>query len=407
MVAFHFPPMRGSSGAQRTLNFCRHLPAHGWEPRVLTVNGAAHPETSSDQLDTLPPGLVVLRAPALDAARHAAIGGRYPRFLATPDRWATWWPGAVALGMREIHRWRPDVVWSTFPIASAHRIGATLAKLGRLPWVADFRDSMTEEDFPRDARTRAAFRRIEERAVDRAQGIVFTTPGTLRMYAQRYPAIPRERWVCITNGYAEEDFEGAEVRPTAPRADGRVTLLHSGLVYPVERDPRALFTAVAALKNSGRSELTRFRIVLRATGHDEVLRREIKARAIDDIVELHPPIGYREALAEMLAADALLILQAANCNHQIPAKLYEYLRARRPILALTDAEGDTAGALRAGGVDTIAPLDEPERIRQVLERFVDGVRNGTAPLPQPAYAASFSRASQAAELARLLDHVAR
>jgi hypothetical protein len=89
--------------------------------------------------------------------------------------------------------------------------------------------------------------------------------------------------------------------------------------------------------------------VLRATGCDDCLRGLLGQLRIDDIVMLEPRVGYREALAEMLAADGLLVLQAANCNYQVPAKLYEYLRARRPILALTDAAGDTAQTLADAG----------------------------------------------------------
>ena len=43
----------------------------------------------------------------------------------------------------------------------------------------------------------------------------------------------------------------------------------------------------------------------------------------------------------------LLLLQASNCNDQVPAKAYEYLRCHRPVLALTDPAGDTAELLRS------------------------------------------------------------
>jgi hypothetical protein len=64
------------------------------------------------------------------------------------------------------------------------------------------------------------------------------------------------------------------------------------------------------------------------------------------VVLLAPALPYREALRETMDVDGLLVFQAANCNHQIPTKIYEYFRTRRPILALTDPSGDTAAALR-------------------------------------------------------------
>jgi hypothetical protein len=37
MIAYHFPPLAGSSGIQRTLRFVQHLPKFGWEPIVLSA----------------------------------------------------------------------------------------------------------------------------------------------------------------------------------------------------------------------------------------------------------------------------------------------------------------------------------------------------------------------------------
>src|SRR5262245_33717768 len=98
MVAFHFPPLSGSSGIQRALRFVQHLPAHGWEPVVLSAHPRAYEATSADLMQEVPPQTVVERAFALDTARHLAIAGRYPRMLALPDRWCSWAMGAVPAG---------------------------------------------------------------------------------------------------------------------------------------------------------------------------------------------------------------------------------------------------------------------------------------------------------------------
>ena len=75
MVAYHFPPLAGSSGIQRTLRFVQHLPALGWQPLVLTASPNAYERTSDDLLAEVPAGTVVRRAFALDTARHLQIGG--------------------------------------------------------------------------------------------------------------------------------------------------------------------------------------------------------------------------------------------------------------------------------------------------------------------------------------------
>jgi hypothetical protein len=87
MIAYHFPPLQGSSGIQRTLRFARYLPEFGWEPIVLTAHPRAYESVADDQLSDTPAGLHVCRAFALDTSRHLAIGSRYPALRARPDRW--------------------------------------------------------------------------------------------------------------------------------------------------------------------------------------------------------------------------------------------------------------------------------------------------------------------------------
>jgi hypothetical protein len=145
------------------------------------------------------------------------------------------------------------------------------------------------------------------------------------------------------------------------------------------------------------------RVRLRAAGHERFLRRLIDSNGLGDVVELAPPIPYRDALYEMTRADGLLVLQAGNCNDQVPVKVYEYLRTARPILAFTDRAGETAGLLRRAGLDNIAPLDSEEEILSALRRFIDQIRTGQARLPDMAFARSASRLSRTKDFVNLLE----
>lgn len=402
LIAYHYPPVRVSSGIQRTLKFSQYLPEFGWQPSVLTVHPRAYEQISDDQLPEIPRQMTLRRAFALDTARQLAIGGIYPDWLALPDRWVSWWLGGVLAGLGLIHRERPALLWSTYPIATAHLIGLTLHKLSGLPWVADFRDSMTEPDYPREVRRRRVYCWIERQTVHQCSRAVFTTPGALRMYAGRYPALPAERWAVIANGYDEDNFAQA-AHGAGKAGQGPLVLVHSGALYPSERDPRCFFQALADLKSRGVIDAARLKVVLRASGHEDYHRRFIEECGVADIIALEPNIPYEAALREMLEADGLLLFQAANCNHQIPAKIYEYLRARRPVLALTDPTGDTARLLLNTGIDTIVPLDDRASIAAGLEGFLEHIRAGTAPIAQDTEVARHSRYARTAELAALFD----
>jgi glycosyltransferase involved in cell wall biosynthesis len=408
MIAFHFPPLAGSSGIQRTLCFARHLPRFDWEPLILTAHTRAFERLSDDQLGDVPSDVIVERAFALDAARHLAILGRYPAFAARPDRWITWWLGAVLQGLAMIRKYRPDALWSTYPIATAHKIGHTLHRLSGLPWIADFRDPMAQDGYPADPKTWQSFKEIEERALRSASFSVFVTPGAARTYRERYPDVPGSRLAVIENGYDEEGFARLDgpSQDKGPLPTETLTLLHSGIVYPSERDPTQLFRALRLMLDEGRLKPGELRLRLRAPAHETLLAKLIDNYRVADIVELAPPIPYRQALQEMMRADGLLVLQASNCNDQIPAKVYEYFRCRRPIIALTDSAGDTASLLRKAGIHNIARLDSAEKIAFELRRFLDQVRRGEAAMPDDAFVMGASRLIRTRELAGLLDRLA-
>lgn len=374
MIAYHFPPLAGSSGIQRTLRFARHLPTFGWEPIILTADTRSYERTAEDQMADVPRALRVIRAPAWDSARHFSIGGRYPGFLARPDRWISWWLGAVPAGRKIIAELSPSAIWSTYPIATAHCIGHSLHKHSQLPWIADFRDPMAQDGYPEDPATWRSFSRIESNTLARTTLSTFTTPSALALYQQRYPE-HASRMRLLENGYDEETFTEA---PRAPALNpAKLTLLHSGIVYPSERDPRALFAALQRLKQTDSTAYGCLKIRFRAPVHDALLHELADRHGVEDAIEVLPAMGYREALGEMLRADGLLILQASNCNAQIPAKLYEYMRARRPILALTDPTGDTAATCRSAGVNAIAPLGDERAIAALLARFCATPDTGT------------------------------
>lgn len=407
LIAFHFPPQAASSGIQRTLSFSKHLGKYGWEPIVLSAHPRAYSVQNPSQLAQVPANLVVRRAFALDAKHHLGVKGRYPQAVALPDRWITWWLGAVPAGLSLIRKYRPQVIWSTFPISTAHLIGLTLHRLTGLPWVADFRDPMIQPSYPSAPVQRTMYQWIERQTIKRCAMAVFTTHSAMNAYRERFPEVPASKFRVIENGYDEDGLDlQAMAQPVAPAAGRRITLVHSGVLYQTGRDPSAFLEAVATLKKSGRASAATLRIVLRAPGEMEEVAVLVRKHAVEDIVEVAAPVPYRDALHEMLAADGLLVFQGTPFNTQIPAKIYEYFRARKPIMGLVDTAGETARVLRAAGFDTLANMDRCDSIAPMLSQFIADIGSGKAYVAGDDLIAASSRTHRASQLADLLRQVA-
>lgn len=415
MIAFHYPPAL-ASGTHRALSFTRDLPEFGWEPIVLTTRAQAHERIDPAQEEEIPPDIRVQRVFALDAGRHLAIRGRYARLTAWPDRWSSWYPGAVIQGLRLILKHRPQVIWSTYPIPTTLLIARTLHRLTGIPWVADLRDPLVTGQHPTDPALKRTFANLERKTIQRCTRIAVTTPGLHRFLSTRYPEIPAEKWEIILNGYDERIFRRCDAlsRPLLPNPEP-LTLVHGGTLYTGgdERNPGAFLNVLAELRRLGAigspdengPECIGLRIILRATAHDEIIQAMIRKRGLSDMVVTAPALPYLQAIQEMFQVDGLLLFQGEGFDHLIPAKLFEYLRARRPILALTGQHGDSARILRQAGLESITSLNDETALQAALVPFLKHLRAGTPQLPDPTVVAGFSRRLQAHKLATLFDQL--
>jgi glycosyltransferase involved in cell wall biosynthesis len=406
IVAFHFPPFGAGSGILRILKFCRFLPEFGWQPVILTAKSSAYERTDETLVKQIPAGVPVTRAFAVDAQRDLSFRGRYFRWSALPDRWANWSLAAVWEGLFLIRRWRVDVILTTFPIATSVFIGYLLHKLTGKPWVVDFRDSMTEENYPEDPVTRRVYRWIESKAAQNAARLVFTARSTIQMYRKRYPWLSAEKCLLIPNGYDEEDFQWlSPARSAQSTLQEPLRLVHLGVIYPFERDPRPFFRTLARLKQQGRIHPSELKVELRASGSEAYYALILKELDIADLVYLLPALPYPAALRDAALSDGLLLFQAANCDHQIPAKAYEYLRLGKPILALTSHSGDTAALLQETGGATIVDLTDEEAIFTALPDFLDSLRKRDYAPASFETVQRYARRNQSRTLAETLSQI--
>lgn len=391
---------------QRALNFAKYLSSsYGWEPIVLTAAPSLYARTSVAQLQEVPEDLNVHRIRGLDSQRHLSLFGRYLSWTAIPDSWVTWGLNAAIRGRSLIKRYNPDLIWSTFPIPSTNLAASHIAKHAGIPWVADLRDPMTLDGYPNDPLRFSASRWIEQRTVDLASKIVFTAEFTRRVYEERYPQLAG-RTLVISNGYSEASF-GA----TLPRSSDKntsmlpLTLVHSGNLQEEGRHPRSFFEALSRLKSEGAVNAAQLQIVFRDCEEATIYKPIAEELGIADLIEFKPYLPYTEAIQEMIDADGLLLFQGTAYNHAVPAKLYEYLRAFRPIFGIVDQNGETQSVANEIGLKHFANIQSSIDIAEKLKNYVSELQAGVLYVPELEQIKMYSRQEQTRKLDSALRQV--
>lgn len=340
VVAFHYPPEASSTGVLRTLKYTRYLPQYHWRSTVLAPTVSAYEVTDPKLAEQIPASTRVIRTRYLNTKRHFSIAKRYPASLAVPDNWIGWYPWAVSAGKRILQEDPPALIYSTSPHPTAHLIARRLARRSGIPWVVDFRDPWYEE--PPEPGTpwivHRAARYLEAWVIRAADRVVATTPQHAATLARRYPDQPDTKFSAIRNGYDEADFRSLEPIRQGTR-HARMVILHAGTINAAyRRDPRPLLRALEELAKEGRVPLSEVEVQLLGPGVQgfaQELRGSLESTPLKDSLRFLPRVGYGDSLSLMAKADLLLLLEASDDTREmVPAKLYEYLRAGRPVLAL-------------------------------------------------------------------------
>jgi len=390
IVSWFFPPYN-AIGAVRVGKFAKFLHELGHEVRV--ISGRDQPLEASLPVEL--PEAHVLRTPWINfnAPAELALGGRaqvkahgfeprgplrqvmsvartlYKDLLNLPDAQIGWTPFAVLQGTRWLGDFRPDVIFASAQPVTSLIVGAALSRRLGVPWVADLRDLLDDPVYY----TYSPWRRqldgpLIDRLVSTASTVVTVSEPLREIIAARW-GLPTE---LVLNGFDPADFPaGVEV----PRGDGRLHLVHTGTLNGDKRDPRPLFEALASMGPA--ADAVRVHFYGRGT---ELARRVSEELQLGDIVVMHGAVPYAEALRAQASADLnLLILHNHPSEKGIfTGKLFEYLGARRPILALGPPDAAACALIaerRAGLV-----LNDPAEIATHLRMWV-AARADHGPMP--------------------------
>ncbi|WP_019028735.1 glycosyltransferase [Colwellia piezophila] len=336
MVALELPPCR-SAGVQRTLRFSEYLPRFSWQPHIISATDNIY-ERRDDTLTILPEvAKYVVKAKCADAAKKYAIKGRYFQWMTLPDRYWPWYFDAVKQASKVIDKEKPDVLWSTYPVLTAHWIARKLQKKYNIPWVADFRDPL-QCRYDQSAQRYAWLKKWMERSIIKhADKVVFTSNRAAALYRELYPNQDPNKFITIENGY----YLSEELSQSTPLKREKFQLLYSGSLYANGRDPKQLFLALALLKKQGVISPDNFILTFRP-GKKDAFQTLLAELAISELVEFLPSTSFDGAVAEMQQSSATVLIQDDIFHRQIPGKIYDYISAKRPILAITPRNSATA-----------------------------------------------------------------
>ncbi len=431
-ISFSFPPDNGS-GAIRNLKILKYVPSHNWSLTVLTHHaGVGELKAAEKVLTQVPSSVCIRRAFFLDS--HKSLGAVKRRitslfrksgvsssesvsgpenvpeskngspdeiaetkassnssswekskewltfWLSVPDRYASWIPFAFVRGMWICVTQRPAVIYAVGKPWSAFFVGYLLKRLFFRPLVIDFMDPWNGPSWGGRKGTKVDLY-LERFICRRADHIIANTGPAREDFITRLGQAPSKVGV-ITCGFDKADFpsESAELalRDAKPLGD-KFVVLHAGTFYQ-KRSPKQFLAAVKKLLLSG--DIDPRRIEVRLIGRMAVTDSESLSMLED--VELSPVLNriewrpHSEVLKDLAEASLLLLVQPET-RSQIPAKIYEYAAARRPVLALAELDGAVAHMIAEENWGTVAYWNDVDAIATEIKNYYDNHFNSNNP----------------------------
>jgi glycosyltransferase involved in cell wall biosynthesis len=411
LVTMYFPPA-GGGGVQRPLKLAQYLPVLGIETHVLAPDDPKWVHRDDDlRVPTQAwihrarylgprarkPAEELRAADGLDRARlQAQVTARR---LLLPDASVTWNVTAVPAAVRIARREGIDVVLTTSPPGSVHFVGAAVQRLTDARWIADLRDPLVANPHRRDDTTAARARQAANEQVARlvARQADAITCVSEAIADEMCGLDPRGRVRVIGNGCDFDDFAGLEYKP-APRF--RIT--HTGSFFG-KRDPRPF---LQAFHDADLDAVVRFVGDFRSSD-----REWADALSLGDRLQLVDYLPRAESLRMQRDSEALLLLvpdAGGRGKGVLSGKVYEYLAAGRPILAVVPPDGAAAELVRETGAGVVAAPDDVEGIRDALLELHRRYANGGLPAVEldPSDEARLSRRARVEEMAALIGELA-
>lgn len=416
ILCYFYPPLAGG-GVHRVLGFTRHLPEHGWLPTVVCAGSEDYWVIDETLLARVPAAVEVHRVPGgsglaawlkLGGGRGRRSGGTFDRlralsdWLLLPDSYVGWSRRAARAAGALLERERFDALLSSSPPDSVHLAALDANKKFAGPWIADFRDPWIGLHFrqPKTAWHRRRQEQMERSVLDRADLLIAAS----NTHAERLRAqLPRERAadvVHLPNGYEPATEAGVASPPNEP-AVPRFVVAYTGTMSR-QPDAEVFLEAVHDLLAAQPEARRRLRAVLQGPYESHYADRA-QALSLTGIVELSGPRPHAETVALQRRADLLVLWKMRGIPTMVPGKLYEYLDAGRPLVAVLEPDEEAAALVRRAGGTIVSPGDRAGLTR-AIERHYRAWREGRpVASSRPDWLSEHTRRALTARLAALLD----
>ncbi|GGG88906.1 glycosyl transferase family 1 [Polaribacter pacificus] len=382
IITYYWPPA-GGPGVQRWLKFVKYLQQFGLEPVVYTVENPRYPITDSSLENEIPKGVEVLRLPIREPNNlfvfftkkkssqsagflnpNPGLFGRFTQYIRAnffiPDARKFWIKPSVRYLKKYLESHPVDMIITTGPPHSVHLIGLALKEDLGVPWISDFRDPWTAIDYfdqlPLTKKSLAKHHTLEKKVLKKSDAVL-VVGETMK---KNFDPYAKQVYV-LTNGYdtSQDEKKGAQF------LDSRFSITHVGAMN-ADRNPIILWEVLAAIckENSDfKSDLE-----IKLIGHiaPQVLN-SITGSGLENVERLgylkHAEIkSYQEQSQVLLLA----VNQVASAKGIVTGKIFEYLQAKRPILAIGPTDGDLATILQETSSGEIVDFNDAVKLKEVV-----------------------------------------
>lgn len=389
IITYYWPPA-GGPGVQRWLKFVKYLREFDIEPIVYKPANGDYPLKDPSLMDEIPKDIIILEQKIIEpyflarffSKKHTSSisSGIIPAdgkqgFLQKlllyirgnffiPDARKSWVKPSVKFLSEFLDNNKIDTIITTGPPHSVHLIGLNLIKGRAIKWVADFRDPWTRIGYHKKLKltdsSELRHQKLEQGVLNGASHII-TTSFTTRLEFEKQTRTPV---TVITNGYDKQVFSNIE-------PDTKFSIAHIGSLLS-ERNPKNLWQVLGELIRENISFKKDLQLKLVGAVSDEVLA-SIKNEGLEKNIEFKGYVPHSEAILIQNSSQVLLLIEINSEDTQgiIPGKLFEYMAAKRPILALGPEKWDVERILYETGSGNYFNYHEKKELKHRILSYYE------------------------------------